>query len=160
MAATTRHGHLVKAQQDFLTIQAQVHRHFLASRQRALQTLSLRRSGVPVVLAEAPLPRAEPPAPVHAAPTGLPGPKFDRAQLEHLAAKRISDVFGPLFEPQDGYVRQTRMPVPPMLLADRVTGIDAEPGVDGHRHDLDRDRRRRADSLVPRPDGPHARRAS
>ena len=28
----------------------------------------------------------------------------------------------------------TRMPKPPLLLADRVTGIDAEPGVDGHRH--------------------------
>jgi 3-hydroxymyristoyl/3-hydroxydecanoyl-(acyl carrier protein) dehydratase len=57
----------------------------------------------------------------------LPGPKFDRAQLEHLAARRISTLFGPKFAAQDEYVVQTRMPEPPMLLADRVTGIDAVP---------------------------------
>ncbi|HEY2948370.1 MAG TPA: beta-ketoacyl synthase N-terminal-like domain-containing protein [Micromonosporaceae bacterium] len=55
-------------------------------------------------------------------------PAFDRAQLEHLASGRISDLFGPLFAAQDGYARQCRMPEPPMLLADRVTGIDAVPG--------------------------------
>ena len=32
-----------------------------------------------------------------------------------------------LFEGQDHYTRQVRMPEPPFLLADRVTGIDAEP---------------------------------
>jgi hypothetical protein len=58
----------------------------------------------------------------------LPGPKFDRAQLEVLAGGRISSVFGPLFAGQDGYAKQVRMPEPPLLLADRVTGIDAEPG--------------------------------
>lgn len=60
-----------------------------------------------------------------------PGPKFDRRQLEHLARGRISDLFGPMFAVQDDDVRQTRMPTPPMLLADRVTGIDAEPGTMG-----------------------------
>ncbi|NGO75981.1 3-hydroxyacyl-[acyl-carrier-protein] dehydratase FabA, partial [Streptomyces sp. YC504] len=55
-------------------------------------------------------------------------PLFDRGQLEQLASGRISDLFGPLFAPQDGYARQTRMPEPPMLLTDRVTAIDAEPG--------------------------------
>ncbi|GLZ36143.1 hypothetical protein Lesp02_83300 [Lentzea sp. NBRC 105346] len=73
---------------------------------------------------------ARPPAlpSVHAKPSGLPGPKFNRAQLEHLASGRISDLFGFMFEPQDQYARQCRMPEPPMLLADRVTGIEAEPG--------------------------------
>ncbi|HKN51574.1 MAG TPA: beta-ketoacyl synthase N-terminal-like domain-containing protein, partial [Amycolatopsis sp.] len=61
-------------------------------------------------------------------PHGLPGPKFDRTQLEHLACGAVSDLFGPLFAEQDGYHRQTRMPQPPMLLADRVTGIDAIAG--------------------------------
>ncbi len=56
------------------------------------------------------------------------GPSFDRAQLETLASGRISSVFGPLFEEQDGYARQVRMPMPPLLLADRVTGIEGEPG--------------------------------
>jgi hypothetical protein len=54
-------------------------------------------------------------------------PKFNRAQLEHLASGQISEIFGPPFAPQDQYARQTRMPMPPLLLADRVTGIDAEP---------------------------------
>jgi acyl transferase domain-containing protein/3-hydroxymyristoyl/3-hydroxydecanoyl-(acyl carrier protein) dehydratase/1-acyl-sn-glycerol-3-phosphate acyltransferase len=58
----------------------------------------------------------------------LPGPKFNRAQLEMLAGGQISSVFGPLFAGQDGYARQVRMPEPPLLLADRVTGIDAVPG--------------------------------
>ncbi|WUT00973.1 acyltransferase domain-containing protein [Streptomyces sp. NBC_00708] len=57
-----------------------------------------------------------------------PGPAFDRAQLEYLARGRISALFGPRFAAQDGYAVQTRMPGPPMLLADRVTGIDAVPG--------------------------------
>ena len=58
----------------------------------------------------------------------LPGPTFDRAQLEVLASGRISSVFGPAFAGQDGYHRQVRMPEPPLLLADRVAGIDATPG--------------------------------
>ncbi len=78
---------------------------------------------------------AEPEAPERAPeaertePSGpLPGPKLDRQQLEILASGKISEVFGPLFERQDHYPRQVRMPEPPFLLADRVTGIDAEPG--------------------------------
>lgn len=58
----------------------------------------------------------------------LPGPKFSRQQLEHLASDRISTIFGRAFEHQDGYPRQVRMPEPPLLLVDRVTGIHAVPG--------------------------------
>jgi acyl transferase domain-containing protein/3-hydroxymyristoyl/3-hydroxydecanoyl-(acyl carrier protein) dehydratase/1-acyl-sn-glycerol-3-phosphate acyltransferase len=67
-------------------------------------------------------------APTHATPEVLPGPKFSRAQLEVLASGSISSVFGAQFEGQDGFARQVRMPEPPLLLADRVTGIDAVPG--------------------------------
>ena len=56
------------------------------------------------------------------------GPTFDRAALEIHAGGRISEIFGPLFEQQDSYAVQCRMPEPPLLLATRVTGIDAEPG--------------------------------
>ncbi|MCX6954359.1 MAG: polyketide synthase dehydratase domain-containing protein, partial [Verrucomicrobia bacterium] len=56
------------------------------------------------------------------------GPSFSREQLEVLASGKISEVFGPRFAGQDGFHRQVRMPMPPMLLADRVTGIDAVPG--------------------------------
>nr|AIJ50377.1 Pfa3 [Aetherobacter sp. SBSr008] len=58
----------------------------------------------------------------------LPGPKFSRADLEVLASGSISSIFGPQFAGQDGYAKQCRMPEPPLLLADRVTGIDAVPG--------------------------------
>jgi 3-oxoacyl-(acyl-carrier-protein) synthase/3-hydroxymyristoyl/3-hydroxydecanoyl-(acyl carrier protein) dehydratase/1-acyl-sn-glycerol-3-phosphate acyltransferase len=57
-----------------------------------------------------------------------PGPKFSRRDLEILASGKISSIFGPLFAQQDGYRRQVRMPMPPLLLADRVTGILGEPG--------------------------------
>jgi acyl transferase domain-containing protein/3-hydroxymyristoyl/3-hydroxydecanoyl-(acyl carrier protein) dehydratase/1-acyl-sn-glycerol-3-phosphate acyltransferase len=80
-----------------------------------------------------PAPHTEKPAPaktitLSAQPAVLPGPKFDRKQLEVLAGGQISSVFGPQFKGQDGYARQVRMPEPPLLLADRVTGIDAAPG--------------------------------
>lgn len=53
---------------------------------------------------------------------------FSREQLEILASGRISDVFGPMFAVQDRYEVQVRMPEPPLLLADRVTAIEGEPG--------------------------------
>ncbi len=64
-------------------------------------------------------------APVSPSAGPLPGPKFDRKQLEILSSGRISDVFGPEFVGQDQYAIQVRMPEPPLLLADRVTGIAA-----------------------------------
>ena len=76
----------------------------------------------------APPPAARLPAAAAPVPEVLPGPKFGRAQLEILAGGKISSVFGPGFASQDGFARQVRMPEPPLLLADRVTGIDAEPG--------------------------------
>ncbi len=59
---------------------------------------------------------------------GLPGLKLDRAGLEVHASGRISEIFGPLFERQDGFEVQVRMPEPPLLLATRLTGIDAVAG--------------------------------
>ena len=53
---------------------------------------------------------------------------WDRAQLEIHASGRISEIYGAEFACQDGYLRQVRMPEPPLLLADRVIGMDAEPG--------------------------------
>jgi 3-oxoacyl-(acyl-carrier-protein) synthase/3-hydroxymyristoyl/3-hydroxydecanoyl-(acyl carrier protein) dehydratase/1-acyl-sn-glycerol-3-phosphate acyltransferase len=61
-------------------------------------------------------------------PADLPGPKYDRAQLETLSSDKISKVFPEMFHIQDDFPRQVRMPEPPLLLATRVTGIDAEPG--------------------------------
>ena len=61
----------------------------------------------------------------------LPGPKYSRADLEVLASGKISSVLGPLFEQQDQYDIQVRMPEPPLLLCDRVTGLKGEPGTLG-----------------------------
>jgi 3-hydroxymyristoyl/3-hydroxydecanoyl-(acyl carrier protein) dehydratase len=77
----------------------------------------------------APHREAEHPPQVAARGGAVPaGPRWNRADLETLASGRISSVFGPLFEKQDGFARQVRMPEPPLLLADRVLGIDATPG--------------------------------
>ena len=57
-------------------------------------------------------------------PTGL---TLSREQLHVHASGNISEIYGPQFQPQDAYTRQCRMPEPPLLLADRVVGLDAEP---------------------------------
>ena len=57
-----------------------------------------------------------------------PGPKLDRQDLITVASGKISSIFGPLFEKQDDYAIQVRMPEPPLLLCDRVLGIEGEPG--------------------------------
>ena len=59
------------------------------------------------------------------------GPSFDRKALEIHAGGKISTIFGELFEPQDQYAVQVRMPEPPLLLADRCTGMVAEPASQG-----------------------------
>ena len=41
---------------------------------------------------------------------------------------RSSEIFGSEFAYQDEYAVQVRMPEPPLLLADRVVGLAAEPG--------------------------------
>ncbi|MBT6176176.1 MAG: 3-hydroxyacyl-[acyl-carrier-protein] dehydratase FabA, partial [Deltaproteobacteria bacterium] len=58
----------------------------------------------------------------------LPGLKLNREELMIHADGKISEIFGPMFEKQDGFHRQVRMPKPPLLLADRITGLDAEAG--------------------------------
>ena len=56
------------------------------------------------------------------------GPALDRDALRVHAGGNISRIFGEAFARQDGFTRQVRMPQPPLLLADRVLGIDAVPG--------------------------------
>ncbi|MFE3700826.1 beta-ketoacyl synthase N-terminal-like domain-containing protein [Nocardia tengchongensis] len=81
-----------------------------------------------VLSAGDPAPATGGPGRKRAIPRPAHPPVFDRVQLERLATGPISAVFGPLFARQDTYPRQTRMPAPPMLLVDRVTRLDAEPG--------------------------------
>jgi acyl transferase domain-containing protein/3-hydroxymyristoyl/3-hydroxydecanoyl-(acyl carrier protein) dehydratase/1-acyl-sn-glycerol-3-phosphate acyltransferase len=136
--------------QEFLIQQAAVHERFLALQQSAATKLlhafgavsqGLSATAIDVMdvmdaMTVRTSPQSAPPrirfpaAPTShmPQPAALPGPKFDRAQLEVLASGKISTVFGPQFAGQDGYARQVRMPESPLLLADRVTGIDAVPG--------------------------------
>lgn len=51
-----------------------------------------------------------------------------RKELEILAGGKISSIFGPLFEQQDQYSVQCRMPEPPLLLCDRVIDIEGAAG--------------------------------
>ncbi|MGC0380222.1 beta-ketoacyl synthase N-terminal-like domain-containing protein [Streptomyces sp. SAI-129] len=119
-ALAARHALRVTAlHREVMAEQAQLHERFLRFTAQSVAAL---------------VPRTRPVTPSAARPAAEPSrslsgprPKFDRAQLEHLASGRISDLFGPRFAPQDAYAVQTRMPEPPMLLADRVTAIDAEP---------------------------------
>lgn len=55
-------------------------------------------------------------------------PWLDREDLEIHAGGKISEIFGELFEKQDGHTRQVRMPEPPLLFADRALTIEGEPG--------------------------------
>jgi len=143
-AASAGQASIIAAHKQYLDLQAAAHTRFLSGRASAATLVAAAsRQGLPPVRAVTPAPVSAPAAapaaalpaapvvtPVITPPTTRrrPGPRFDRAQLEHLAAGRISDLFGPMFAVQDADVRQTRMPRPPLLLADRVVGIDAAPG--------------------------------
>ncbi len=84
----------------------------------------------PAVQESAPLPGTAPVA-LAPEPNQAPqptGPQFDRAQLEVHSSGRISEIFGEAFSVQDDFHRQVRMPEPPLLLADRITGLDAVAG--------------------------------
>lgn len=145
-AAVARQGLRVAAlHQEVMAGHAEAHQRFLRVSALAVRALTaagttnpgpvpVRRPGptpppptIPPLPPPAgpPVPRALPAAAPEAALR--PGPTFDRAQLEYLASGEISALFGPRFAEQDGYAVQTRMPGPPMLFADRVTGIDAVP---------------------------------
>lgn len=56
------------------------------------------------------------------------GPNWGFEELKIHASGKISEIYGDIFKVQDDFHRQVRMPEPPLLLADRVTGMDAEPG--------------------------------
>ncbi|MEP4652610.1 MAG: beta-ketoacyl synthase N-terminal-like domain-containing protein [Ilumatobacter sp.] len=145
--------------QRFLDQQSTVHQHFLAQRAVALGALADIPHTSDAVASPASPPRTPEPAPSapvdplpvnplpvdaldadgphrpevvptsgRATPTG---PTWDKRELEIHSSGRISELFGPMFEPQDQYTIQCRMPEPPLLLADRVTGLVAEAGVLG-----------------------------
>ena len=131
---------IARAHQDHLTQQTAAHQQFLEGRQRALGILLGARpsfAGSTSSLAANQV-AAQPPATTQSsagkresqsAKQGQPhGPAFSRRDLETHASGCISDLFGPQFKAQDKHAVQVRMPEPPLLLADRVVGLDAAAG--------------------------------
>jgi acyl transferase domain-containing protein len=145
----TQLARLAQAQRSFVEQQAAVHQNYLSVRQASMQLLLRAAAGnvqalsagnsqtsnvsasAPIAVTHAPLAKTEAsivPFPAKAPTVRTPvGPSFSRQQLELHADGRISELFGPAFAGQDDYLRQVRMPRPPLLLADRVTGLLAEP---------------------------------
>ena len=62
-----------------------------------------------------------------ATPTEFVGLTLSREQLKIHASGNISEIYGDEFKGQDGYAIQCRMPEPPLLLADRVVGLEPSP---------------------------------
>ncbi len=59
------------------------------------------------------------------------GKSWSRPEVEASARGKMSDFFGSAFLGQDAFERQCRLPAAPLLLVDRITGIDADAGVEG-----------------------------
>ncbi|MFM9279417.1 hotdog family protein [Paenibacillus jiagnxiensis] len=109
------HNQLVQTHRDYQTQQGELHLQFLQQRELALKemTAALSKSAGTSE-------RSHPFRPV--------GPSFSRAELEVLASGKVSGILGSRFEAQDKYAHQVRMPKPPLLFADRVLGMEGEPG--------------------------------
>ncbi len=140
---------LAQVQQRFVEQQSDVHRRYLTLQQRALHMLlghadaaptpspHANAQALPIVLTPACIPtvhtaesarspRVAPRSDLRASGKAISGPSFSREQLEVHASGRIADLFGSAFDHHDAYHRQVRMPMPPLLLADRVVGLDAK----------------------------------
>lgn len=132
---------LAAQQQRHSAMLSEAHQQFLATRANAQdllwRALSPASTAADLDSVAAPLP-ASPTARVREPATPenqdrsinltVAPPLFDRAQLMIHADGQISTLFGPAFAAQDGYVRQVRMPRPPLLLADRVTMLEGSAG--------------------------------
>ena len=128
---------IAEVHQNHVIQQAATHRQFLEDRQRALEILLGAKNFPPGLTSSsddrpAATTVAPPGAEVQQTPStnqGWPqGHAFSRRDLETHAAGHISDLFGPQFTEQDQHAIQVRMPQPPLLLADRVVGLDAVAG--------------------------------
>jgi acyl transferase domain-containing protein/3-hydroxymyristoyl/3-hydroxydecanoyl-(acyl carrier protein) dehydratase len=97
----------------FQEISTRMHEEFLATSQRAFSRfVSGQAPASPVVVAAKPVPASV---------------VFTRAQLELAASGKISQVYGSDFEELDSFRRICRLPMPPLLLVDRVTRLEGEP---------------------------------
>jgi 3-oxoacyl-(acyl-carrier-protein) synthase/3-hydroxymyristoyl/3-hydroxydecanoyl-(acyl carrier protein) dehydratase len=130
VATMERHGQrLLERHQSYLATQAAAFEDYRAHSASLLRSFIGAPDAPPRNTAQ--LPRSEPPGPSAPVPHAAPATAFDRRALEIHASGRISEIFGPEFEQQDGHAVQVRMPERRLLLCDRVTAIDAERAVLG-----------------------------
>lgn len=115
------HRQMVQAHQDYLT----THQAALHAWHTTLSRLQTAVSGESLTSCVA-LPPVQAPTTAGSDSPGWPGPAFNREQLEALASGRISTILGDRFRFQDDFPLQVRMPEPPLLLCDRVLGIEGE----------------------------------
>jgi acyl transferase domain-containing protein/3-hydroxymyristoyl/3-hydroxydecanoyl-(acyl carrier protein) dehydratase len=128
-AGLAHYQDVARVHREFLAGQADLHGRFMRLRGEVEAVLARRPGGDvdrhAALLAAGPATSLSPATGVPPAGGAKPGPAFGRDDLERLADGRVSEVFGAQFAVQDGYRQQTLLPQPPLLLADRVTGIDA-----------------------------------
>lgn len=120
------HAVMSQAHQQHLAELARLQESFLASELKLLQLLSP-PAGPGAVASHGDRPPENGPDAARSIGPVRPRRTFSRSDLEAMASRRISDVFGEGFRGQDGFLRQVRMPKPPLLLADRVVDLDGEP---------------------------------
>ena len=121
---------------DFLEQQTTLHKQFLNGRVAEVQRLTQTEPSAPLIAQQQEHTEAEAEAEAEKSlhcertdsTTGSPhNVQWNKQQLQIHSSGVISKLFGSQFEAQDARVIQCRMPEPPLLLADRVTGIDATP---------------------------------
>ena len=117
---------MVQVHQQFVQQQADVHERFLRMQESLQQKALVAAVGSAPPAEEMVTGFTQDAVALDPTPSGL---RLNRAQLQVHSAGKISDIYGPLFARQDAYRRQVRMPDGLLLLADRVSGIDAEAGV-------------------------------
>jgi acyl transferase domain-containing protein/3-hydroxymyristoyl/3-hydroxydecanoyl-(acyl carrier protein) dehydratase len=104
---------------------AAVHAKFLELSQRAYLAAMPQAGPSPFPQSgQAGVPPGTPVAPSEPAPRSV---WLSRQDLEAIASGPISALFGPEFAPIDNNRRLVRMPMPPLLLADRAMSIEATP---------------------------------
>ncbi len=122
-----------RVHRSFLQRQTALHQQFLQYQLQASQCLVTSMPSMGSTPAVAPACTTEMTALETAMPTSenaVPAATpviWGRRELEIHASGNISALFGPRFAAQDALPRQVRMPEPPLLLADRVVALRAQP---------------------------------
>jgi acyl transferase domain-containing protein/3-hydroxymyristoyl/3-hydroxydecanoyl-(acyl carrier protein) dehydratase len=139
--AAEQFARVTATHRSFLARLAESHARFLDARQRGLAALTAAATARPATARPATArPATARPTTARSAAAGRP--LFGRQELERLAAGQVAELFGELasrtgklggerFAALRGRRRLTRLPEPPMLLVDRVTGIEGEPAAMG-----------------------------